>query len=106
MIVNHAQPCPTRDQNLPGSPPSYYLVKGRGGGGGGGSLAQGYQRSCPLPLQDDHCEEVLQGASPFQGRSSHLVQGWTPFSWAQGGDCPALGTPQGTALSTHPGSWG
>ena len=29
---NHVQPCPARDQNLPGSPPSFFFfgVKGRG----------------------------------------------------------------------------
>ena len=33
MIANHSQPCPARDQNLPGSPPSYfYPAKGRGEG--------------------------------------------------------------------------
>ena len=32
---NHVQPCPARDQNLPGSPPSYFLF----GKGPGESLA-------------------------------------------------------------------
>ena len=58
MIANHAQPCPAHDQNLPGSPPYYFLFgEGLGGGGGGG-----------LRLTTE-CGKIVAPIHPLMGRS-------------------------------------
>ena len=58
MIANDAQPCPARDQNLPGSPPSYfYSVNG---------LARGYKLGLleVWPVCILHCLPLLISRSP------------------------------------------
>ena len=66
---NHVQPCPARDQDLPGSPPSYFLF----GKGPGESLAREasrgyYQRSACCRSPSINLREPAAGSlSKFFG---------------------------------------